>query len=75
METPETRYLTVRDAQVVFQVVGDGPSDLVYHHGFCHLDLQWDVAPEAAFNSRLASFSRLILFDRRGSGAVCAEPM
>jgi len=75
METPETRYVTVRDAQVVFQVVGDGPSDLVYQHGFCHLDLQWDVAPEAAFNSRLASFSRLILFDRRGSGAVCAEPM
>ena len=47
METPETRYLTVRDAQVAFRVVGDGPSDLVYHHGFCHLDLQWDAVYEA----------------------------
>src|SRR5262249_56285003 len=35
----------------------------------CQVDLKWDVAPEAAFNSRLAAFSRLILFDRRGSGA------
>ena len=55
--------------QVAYQVLGDGPIDLVFHHGFCHLDLQWDVAAEAAFNRRLASFSRLILFDRRGTGA------
>jgi class 3 adenylate cyclase len=54
---------------VAYQIIGDGPLDLVYHHGFCHLDLQWDVDAEAAFNERLASFSRLILFDRRGSGA------
>jgi class 3 adenylate cyclase len=61
--------VTVGDTDVAYQIVGDGPLDLVFHHGFCHLDLQWDVAPEAAFNRRLASFSRLILFDRRGSGA------
>ena len=54
---------------MAYQIVGEGPLDLVYHHGLCHLDLQWDVAPEAAFNERLASFSRLILFDRRGTGA------
>jgi len=69
MEAPETRYVAVNDAEVAYQVIGDGPLDLVYHHGLCHIDLQWDVAPEAAFNSRLAAFSRLILFDRRGSGA------
>jgi class 3 adenylate cyclase/pimeloyl-ACP methyl ester carboxylesterase len=69
VEAPETNYAEVGGSQVAYQVLGDGPIDLVYHHGFCHLDLQWDVRPEAAWNRRLASFSRLILFDRRGSGA------
>lgn len=68
-DRPETRYVTVGDIEVAYQVVGDGPIDLVYHHGFCHLDLQWEMRAEAAFNRRLASFSRLILFDRRGTGA------
>jgi class 3 adenylate cyclase/pimeloyl-ACP methyl ester carboxylesterase len=68
VETPETRYVTVGDAQVAYQVLGDGPVDLVFTHGHCHLDLHWDLAPEAEFFRRLASFSRLILFDRRGSG-------
>jgi class 3 adenylate cyclase len=74
MDAPETRYVPVGDTEVAYQILGDGPLDLVYHHGFCHLDLQWDVAPEAAFNRRLASFSRLILFDRRGSGASGRSP-
>src|SRR5215469_10638089 len=69
MNTPETRYVAVGEAEVAYQVIGEGPLDLVYHHGLCQLDLQWDVAPEAAFNRRLAAFSRLILFDRRGTGA------
>lgn len=68
-DQPRTRYVVVDDADVAYQVIGDGPIDLVYHHGLCQIDLQWDVAPEAAFNRRLASFTRLILFDRRGSGA------
>ncbi len=69
VDAPETSYVAIGDTEVAYQILGDGPLDLVFHHGFCHLDLQWDVAPEAAFNKRLASFSRLILFDRRGSGA------
>ena len=69
MRPPETRYVTVGDADVAYQVVGDGPIDLLFHHGMCHVDLQWDLAPEAAFLRALASFSRLILFDRRGTGA------
>jgi class 3 adenylate cyclase/pimeloyl-ACP methyl ester carboxylesterase len=68
-EPPETRYVSVGDADVAYQIVGDGPIDLVFHHGMCHVDLQWDIEPEAAFLRALASFSRLILFDRRGTGA------
>jgi len=66
---PETKYVTVGDGQVAYQVLGDGPVDLVFNHGHCHIDVHWELAPEASFFSKLASFSRLILFDRRGSGA------
>ncbi len=69
MDFPETRYVTVGGASVAYQVVGDGPIDLVYHHPFCHMDAQWAIEPEAQWNRRLASFSRLIMFDRRGCGA------
>jgi class 3 adenylate cyclase len=69
VRTPSTRYVTVGDADVAYQVIGDGPVDLVYHHGLCHVDLQWDIRAEAAFNEHLASFARVVLFDRRGTGA------
>ena len=54
---------------IAYQVVGEGPFDLVFVPGFIsHLDLQW-VSPLAhEFFERLASFSRLILFDKRGTG-------
>jgi class 3 adenylate cyclase/pimeloyl-ACP methyl ester carboxylesterase len=71
VDRPETRYVTVEDADVAYQVVGDGPIDLLFCWGFgSHIDLAWDEAtsyPE--FFRRLATFSRLILFDRRGMGA------
>ncbi|MCJ7439013.1 MAG: adenylate/guanylate cyclase domain-containing protein [Acidimicrobiia bacterium] len=69
VEVPETSYVTAGDGQVAYQVLGDGPIDVVFSHGFCHIDLHWDVVSEASFMRALASFSRLILFDRRGSGA------
>jgi class 3 adenylate cyclase len=69
MEAPDANYVSVGGASVAFQVFGDGPIDLVYHHPFCHMDAQWAIEPEAYWNTRLASFSRLILFDRRGCGA------
>jgi len=73
---PQTRYVTVGDADVAYQVVGDGPIDLLFCWGFgSHIDLAWDEAtsyPE--FFRRLASFSRLILFDRRGMGASDPVP-
>ena len=71
----ETRYVGVGDADVAYQVVGDGPIDLLYFAGLgSHVDLLWDYEPSAAFFTRLASFSRLILFDRRGAGASDPVP-
>ncbi|MGH2637105.1 MAG: alpha/beta fold hydrolase, partial [Actinomycetota bacterium] len=66
---PETRYARSGDLNVAYQVVGEGPLDLVYVHGWVsNVDLVWDEPAYARFLDRLASFSRLILFDKRGTG-------
>jgi len=66
---PKTRYARAGDLNIAYQVVGDGPVDVVLSPGaWTHLDLQWDVPPLAAFLERLASRCRLILFDKRGTG-------
>ena len=67
---PATRYARVGDGSyVAYQVVGDGPIDLVYTSGwFGHVEAQWEYPALARFLERLASFSRLICFDRRGHG-------
>jgi pimeloyl-ACP methyl ester carboxylesterase len=66
---PETRYAQSGDINIAFQVVGDGPLDLVYVPGWVsHLEYFWQEPNYAAFLRRLASFSRLILFDKRGTG-------
>jgi pimeloyl-ACP methyl ester carboxylesterase/DNA-binding CsgD family transcriptional regulator len=63
------RYAKSGDFYVAYQVLGDGPFDLLLSPGWVtHLDLAWDIAPLARFLERLASFSRLILFDKRGTG-------
>ena len=55
--------------EIAYQVAGDGPFDLVFVPGFIsNLDLIWEEPNRARFFSRLASFSRLILFDKRGTG-------
>jgi pimeloyl-ACP methyl ester carboxylesterase len=74
MERPETRYVEVGEAEVAYQIVGQGPPDVVYVAGVSHIDLRWDDPVWAAFLERLASFSRLILFDRRGTGVSDAVP-
>ena len=75
MGRPETRYVAVGDADVAYQVLGDGPSDLLYFYGLgSHIEAFWDDRPTAEFLKRLASFSRLIFFDRRGTGASDAVP-
>jgi class 3 adenylate cyclase len=54
---------------IAYQVVGDGPFDLVYVPGFVsNIELMWEEPGLARFLERLASFSRLILFDKRGTG-------
>jgi pimeloyl-ACP methyl ester carboxylesterase len=69
MTTPPTRYARSGDASLAYQVVGDGPIDLVLVLGFAtHLELQWEAPPLARFFERLSSFSRLIIFDKRGTG-------
>jgi len=68
--TPETRYVRAQDGtHIAYQLVGDGPVDLIYMAPwFSHLEVDWEHPLYAQFLQRLASFSRLILFDRRGSG-------
>jgi pimeloyl-ACP methyl ester carboxylesterase len=67
--TPETRYARSGDLNIAYQVVGDGPLDLVYVPGWVsNVELMWEEPAMARFLGRLASFSRLILFDKRGTG-------
>ena len=69
MTTPAVRYAENGDVHVAYQVVGDGPLDLVYVMGaLTNLNVLWDDPEYRRFCERLASFSRLILFDKRGMG-------
>jgi class 3 adenylate cyclase len=66
---PETRYAKNGDVHVAYQVSGDGPFDLVLVPGFVsHVEYQWEDPLCARFFDRLASFSRLIRFDKCGTG-------
>jgi len=66
---PETRYAKSGDTYIAYQVMGEGPFDLVFVPGFLtHLDMQMEQPLYASFMRRLASFCRLIRFDKRGSG-------
>ena len=66
---PETRYAQSGEASIAYQVIGDGPVDLVLVWGtMSHVELFWEDPFTAYFMERLASFSRLILFDKRGCG-------
>ena len=72
---PETRYASFRGDKIAYQVLGDGP-DLVLMTGtLTHVDLRWQEPLHAHFLRRLASFSRLILLDPRGSGASDPIPL
>jgi pimeloyl-ACP methyl ester carboxylesterase/DNA-binding CsgD family transcriptional regulator len=65
----ETRYARSGDVHIAYQVVGDGPLDLVFVMGWVSsIDWYWAEPRVARFFRRLASFSRLILFDKRGTG-------
>jgi pimeloyl-ACP methyl ester carboxylesterase len=66
---PETRYALSGDVHIAYQVVGDGPFDLIFVPGFVtHVELQWRLPGMADFIKTLGSFARLIRFDKRGTG-------
>jgi class 3 adenylate cyclase len=69
MPTVQTRYAKSGDVHIAYQVVGDGPVDLVLVPGWVsNVELWWEDPGWSAFMKRLMSFSRLILFDKRGTG-------
>jgi len=69
MIRPKTHYARNGRANIAYQVVGDGPQDVRFIPAFVsHLDLYWAAHETAAFFRRLSSASRLILFDKRGTG-------
>src|SRR6478752_6099746 len=69
MMKPETRYAKSDGVSLAYQVVGDGPHELILVPGFVsHVEVAWEQPRLAHFLSRLASFSRLIVFDKRGTG-------
>jgi pimeloyl-ACP methyl ester carboxylesterase/DNA-binding winged helix-turn-helix (wHTH) protein/class 3 adenylate cyclase len=73
---PETRYVQNGDVNIAYQVVGDGPIDIVFVMGWIsHLEYFWKHHLFASFLDRLASFSRLILFDKRGTGLSDRVPL
>ena len=66
---PETRYAKSGGVNIAYQTVGSGARDLVLVPGWVsNLDVFWEEPTFARFLSRLASFSRLIMFDKRGTG-------
>jgi pimeloyl-ACP methyl ester carboxylesterase len=67
--------VSVGDADVAYQIVGAGPPDLLLFNGLGnHLELAWQVADFRDLYTRLASFARLIIFDRRGTGMSDGVP-
>ena len=66
---PQTRYARSARYHIAYQVVGSGPLDIVFVPGFVsHVEYAWEVPEIARCFRRLASFARLIFFDKRGTG-------
>ncbi len=73
---PQTHYVENDDVNIAYQVVGEGPVDIVFVMGWVsHLEYFWKHHLFASFLIRLASFSRLILFDKRGTGLSDRVPL
>ena len=67
--TPEIKYARNGDVSIAYQVLGNGPVDIIYVPPFVsNLELQWQEPEQARYLQRLASFSRLVMFDKRGTG-------
>ncbi|MGH9692524.1 MAG: alpha/beta fold hydrolase, partial [Bryobacteraceae bacterium] len=73
---PSTHYARSGDVNIAYQVLGDGPLDLIFVMGWIsHLEYFWTEPSLVRFLRRLASFSRLILFDKRGTGLSDRVPL
>jgi pimeloyl-ACP methyl ester carboxylesterase/DNA-binding CsgD family transcriptional regulator len=71
---PATRYAKSGDVSIAYQIVGDGPPDLVWIPGFVsHVEAAWEWPSLARFLRRLSSLARLVVFDKRGTGL--SDPM
>jgi class 3 adenylate cyclase len=67
--TPETRYARSGDVMIAYQVLGEGPFDVVFAPGsVSHVELYWEAAGVAAFLRGVAEHARLLYFDKRGTG-------
>ncbi|HWC77676.1 MAG TPA: alpha/beta fold hydrolase, partial [Blastocatellia bacterium] len=76
LQMPVTHYARSGDVNIAYQVIGDAPLDLVFVMGWVsHLECFWQEPSFARFLTRLASFSRLILFDKRGTGLSDRVPV
>jgi class 3 adenylate cyclase len=74
--TPETRYAASRDCFIAYQVVGEGPVDIVFFGPLVgHVELIWEDPQASHFLRRLASAGRLIIFDKRGTGMSDPVPV
>ena len=70
MERPETRYARSGKVSVAYQILGEGPPDLVFVPGvISNVEYAWELPALAEWFGRLASISRVIWFDKRGTGA------
>jgi len=75
MSRPDTKYVAVGDADVAYQVLGEGPSDLLFFNGLgSNVEMAWEDPDIADFLRRLATLRRLIFLDRRGTGASDGVP-
>jgi pimeloyl-ACP methyl ester carboxylesterase len=69
LDIPETRYARSGDVAIAYQVIGDGPIDLVFAPGFVsNIEAGWSVPGRGEFLRALAEFTRVIQFDKRGTG-------
>jgi pimeloyl-ACP methyl ester carboxylesterase len=66
---PETRYALSGDVNLAYQVMGDGPVDIILVPGFIsHIEFRHELPGNTAFLRRLSSFARVVTFDKRGQG-------
>lgn len=69
LEIPETKYAVTNGAHIAWQAFGSGPVDVVFVPGrFSNVELVWDSLWRKRFFTRLGTFSRVLLFDKRGTG-------